>query len=196
MKIIRKYAGLPLWGKILVWIFVVYMVAGTAVGMIAAITGTSPDTLLGMPTPEPTIPLSPTPTPIPSVNDQIVYAIQNTGEVIYGDLKGVTYSKGTATVTYYISADHIWDNENARNQIKINSYYTERAIWQSFRQVDDVQVIVQGDLVDQYGNKSVGDLGRVDLTASTEKMFNWYGLDFDLAWGVYDLAWFNPAISS
>lgn len=58
--------------------------------------------------------------------------------------------------------------------------------------INELEVIVKGDLVDKYGNSSIEDLGRVDLTAPTEKMFNWDGLDFNSAWTAYDSAWLLP----
>jgi hypothetical protein len=175
----------PLWVRILVWGFIVYCIFAVIVGIFLGVTGKhihlDTDT-----------PVTPTPTPIPSVKDQITNAVQNTGEVLYGDLKRVTYSNGKTTVTYYIPANRIWDHENARSQIKINSFFAERAIWQNVKQVTEVAIVVQGDLTDSYGNKSIGDLGRVDLTQATEKKFNWDGLGFDSAWQVYDSAWFLP----
>ena len=62
--------------------------------------------------------------------------------------------------------------------------------------LSDVQVNVNGQLVDQYGHTSTGAWGSCELTSTTAAKFVWGNLTQDSAWSVYDNTFIRPDLTS
>jgi hypothetical protein len=64
----------------------------------------------------------------------------------------------------------------------------QKALWTASPPfvLQDVVVFVDGQLVDQYGKQSVGQVGSCTLEKATAAKFQWDNLTWDDAWNVYD----------
>jgi hypothetical protein len=106
---------------------------------------------------------------------------------VLGDGARVTFSKGVATITYTLTAT--LDPSTTAQDIKNGTCQLMQQLYTSDLPITEVDYEVDGPLVDQYGNTSVGPYAQVTLTAATAKLFNWSNLSPDQAWGDYDSAW-------
>ncbi len=161
------------------------------------------------PTPTPT----PTPTPDLTTKQGIIsytkHILANpdiwssSNEELIGDLVKVEVSEGNGVgvnVTYYVPSRQIADNQDAKNIIRIDCFDIEWMLWHSqlSSALNYINVYIQSDLVDKYGNSSQGNMGYVFLLKKTEKKFNWDGLYARSAWDnkVYDTQWALPSIEN
>jgi hypothetical protein len=82
------------------------------------------------------------------------------------------------------------------DDIHLECFNLMNAIWHDSMSshIKVVQIHLEGNLVDQYGRPSIGDVGRCMLTRDTEKKFVWDNLNQDSAWEVYDYTWTLPSL--
>ncbi len=149
-------------------------------------------------------PASPTPTPKPTPTPTLTQQIQSqtldlANNALHGgiDLKS-TYDKGSKQVTIQENINDGFNNAQVLEQIKIDCFYIQQAIWKAkIARVDTVEVyIISNSLVDQYGNTSTGPLAHCILGKNTAALFNWDNLDQDQAWGDYEDTWYLPSLNN
>jgi hypothetical protein len=187
----KMYNALPLWGKILVGLFLVGLLVDIGVGVLSVLTGNSPESILGVPTPEPVTPTSPPiPTPTQTQEQMLAGLIPDT----LGQIQKTSIANQQVSVTDYFEDDT--GKGATLDAIKQDCFVLQQAIWQSSIPTSGVTINITGPLVDPYGKQSTGNIGVCVLTRQTEGRFDWSGLDRDSAWGVYDSTWVLPDILS
>jgi hypothetical protein len=85
-------------------------------------------------------------------------------------------------------ADPTFDPAPRAQIIKDNTYVLMVQLFTNRLPITEVYFRVDGPLVDQNGNTSIGIYAEVVLTAATAKTFNWDTLTPNQAWGEYDSA--------
>lgn len=131
-----------------------------------------------------------TPGPTPTIQQRIQALVDSNATL---DDKATSSYDGHA-VTVTVTLSEAFDNNGYQLAIRSNCFAINKALWQNVHGLDSVEIDFLGPLVDAYGNNSIGGMGMCQLTATTEKLFNWNNLDADQAWSDYDQTGYANAI--
>lgn len=180
-----KYAA---WPKAAKWIVTSVLIF--FVGINAVVSGQASGTTNTVQQPE-----TPTATPKPlTIQQRIAAIVKDNGGT--DNVSAYVEAQKAAGATFTLSEQ--WDAASTRDAIEIKCFDVQKAFWtaQPSLGLESALVVLNGPLVDAYGNQSTGQIGSCTLKKSTAAKFAWDNLTWKSAWNVYDDTSLLPSLQN
>lgn len=146
--------------------------------------------------PRPTVVSTPTPPPDPSTPQGRMTALVI--DAVGAEAKAVTLtytpSSGDVTVDLTLNWSPDWKAhfDRAQASAKLACYQAQAALWRSGVSLEQVAVVVMGQVLDDYSSVITSAYAAAVMSAQTARGVDWTAVSAAQAWQAYDTVFLRP----